>query len=268
MLGSVFGKSIRDLRRGLFWWSIGLVGLVALLISVYPSVRDNPGLNNLVQDYPEALKAFIAFGGAVDYVSGAGYLGSELFSFMVPLLFAVAAIGAGASAIAGEEERGTLELLLAHPVSRRRLATEKIAAAVTEVGVLTVVLWVALWVGVATIGMEISGWKLLSASVSAGALGLTFGAAAFLVGAATGRRALAIGAAAAFAVASYLVNALAVLVTGLEPFQKLSPFYHYAVGDPLRQGIAPTHLLLLLGGAAIAAAIGVAAFDRRDVHAP
>ena len=56
------------------------------MIAVYPTVRDNPDLNKLVEDYPDALKAFIAFGGDLDYVSGAGYLGSELFAFMVPLL--------------------------------------------------------------------------------------------------------------------------------------------------------------------------------------
>ena len=124
MLRSVFTKTLRDLRRGFAWWCVGLIGLVSMMIAVYPTVRDNPSLNKLVQDYPEALKAFIAFGGSLDYVSGAGYLGSELFSFMIPLLFLVAAIGNGAGSLAGEEERGTLEFLLAHPVSRTRVAVE------------------------------------------------------------------------------------------------------------------------------------------------
>jgi ABC-2 type transport system permease protein len=267
MLRSVFAKSMRDLRRALLWWSVGLVGLVAMMTAVYPSIRDNPALKRLTEDYPEALKAFIAFGGSVDYVSGAGYLGIELFSFMVPLLFSIAAIASGAAAIAGEEERGTLELLLSQPVTRRRVAAEKLASAVAEVGVLTIVLWLSLWVGVTLTGMDVSSWEVLSASVTAGALGLTFGAIAFLVGAATGRRALAIGLAATAAVASYLVNALAALVSALEPLQKLSPFYHYAAGDPLRQGVAPAHLLFLVVVAVVAAVAGIAAFDRRDINA-
>ncbi|MGZ4410309.1 MAG: ABC transporter permease subunit, partial [Gaiellaceae bacterium] len=115
MLGSVWGKSLRDVQRAFFWWALGLVGLVALMISVYPSVRGNRSLNQLVNDYPDALKGFVAFGGELDYVSGAGYLGSELFSLMIPLLLLVAAIGAGSRAIAGEEESGTLDLLLANP---------------------------------------------------------------------------------------------------------------------------------------------------------
>jgi len=113
MLRSVLLKSLRDVRRSFAWWSLGIVGLVAMIVAVYPSVRDNPGLNKLVQDYPEALKSFIAFGGVVDYVSPAGYLGSELFSLMVPLVFLLALVGRGASTLAGEEESGTLDLLLA-----------------------------------------------------------------------------------------------------------------------------------------------------------
>ena len=51
---------------------------------------------------------------------------------MVPLLLLIAAIGAGARATAGEEERGTLDLLLANPISRRRLVLEKLAALAAE----------------------------------------------------------------------------------------------------------------------------------------
>ena len=265
-MGSVFAKSLRDLRRSLAWWSVGLAGMVAMMTAVYPSIRDNPALNRLVEDYPEALKAFIAFGGSVDYVSGAGYLGIELFSFMVPLLFVIAAVANGATALAGEEERGTLDLLLSQPVSRRGVAAAKLASAAAEVAVLTLVLWLALWAGVAIFDMGVPAANLLAASLTAGALGLAFGAIAFLLGAATGRRALAIGITAALAVAAYLVNALAALVSGLGPLQKASPFYHYAVGDPLRQVVAPAHLLILVAVALVAAVAGIVLFDRRDLH--
>jgi ABC-2 type transport system permease protein len=263
---SVFAKGLRDLRRGLLWWSVGLAGMVALMAAVYPSIRDNPALNRLVEDYPEALKAFIAFGGSVDYVSGAGYLGIELFSFMLPLLFVIAAVAGGAGAIAGEEERGTLDLLLSQPVTRRGVATAKVSSAAAEVAILTIVLWLALWVGVALFDMGVPATNLLAASLTAGALGLAFGAIAFLVGAATGRRALAIGLTAALAVAAYLINALAPLVSGLGPLQKASPFYHYAAGDPLRQGFATGHVAILVAIAAVSIVAGIVLFERRDVH--
>ena len=46
-----------------------------------------------------------AYGASGDFTSPAGYLDTELFDFFAPLLLLLFAIGAGARAIAGEEER-------------------------------------------------------------------------------------------------------------------------------------------------------------------
>jgi ABC-2 type transport system permease protein len=265
MLPSVLLKTLRDSRRAVAWWSVGLCGLASMMVAVFPSVRGNPGLNKLVQDYPEALKAFIAFGGSVDYTSAAGYLGSELFSFMVPLLLLVASIGAGARAIAGEEEQGTLDLLVANPLSRRRLVFEKLGALVLEIAFLGAVLWVALGVGTRVAGMEIGLANLAAATLDATLLALLFGVLALLVGSAVGRRGLALAVSTAAAVLAYLVNALAAIVGALEPVQKLSPFYHYVAGDPLRQGLALDHAAVLAITGAAVAALAPFVFDARDL---
>ena len=265
MLRNVFLKSLRDLRRSFAWWTVGLAGYVALIASVYPTVRDNPDLEKLVESYPEALKAFVAFGGQFDFTSAAGYLGSELFSFMMPALFLVAAVGHGAGTLAGEEERGTIDLLLSSPLSRTRVALEKLAAMCVELAALGVVLWLALWVGARAFSMEVSVAHLASATALLVVLALAYGAIAFMVAAATGRKTLAIGLTVALAVGAYLVNSLASLVEVLEPFQKATPFYHYAVADPLRQGLDPWHTLFLIAVGAVAAAGGVLLFDRRDL---
>ena len=265
MLRNVFLKSLRDLRRSFAWWTVGLAGYVALIASVYPTVRDNPDLEKLVESYPEALKAFVAFGGQFDFTSAAGYLGSELFSFMMPALFLVAAVGHGAGTLAGEEERGTIDLLLSSPLSRTRVALEKLAAMCVELAALGVVLWLALWVGARAFSMEVSVAHLASATALLVVLALAYGAIAFMVAAATGRKTLAIGLTVALAVGAYLVNSLASLVEVLEPFQKATPFHHYAVADPLRQGLDPWHTLFLLAVGAVAAAAGVLLFDRRDL---
>ena len=265
MRPDVTARTLRSAGRGLAWWSLGLAGMVALMVAVYPTVRDNPALNRLVEQYPEALRAFIGFGGEVDYLSAAGYLGSELFSFMVPLLLLVAAIGAGARAVAGEEEEGTLELVLSCPLSRRRLVLEKLAALVLEVALLGAVLLASLWIGAVAVSMGISFWKLAAATVDAVVLAVLYGALALAVGAATGRRALSIAVATAAAVAAYLVAALAPLVHALDPAKLASPFYHYSAGDPLRHGLSPWHLLLLVAVAAAFSVLAALLLERRDV---
>jgi len=262
----VLRKTLLDDRRALVWWGAGLALLVAMMVSLYPSIHDNPGLTKLVQDLPKAAKGLLSFGGEFDYSTPAGYLGRELFSFTVPLLFLIVGITSGARAIAGEEEVGTLDLLLSLPLSRRRLALDKLGALALELFGLAFVLWLALVAGARGAGMHIAVWNLASATLAALLLGLAFAGVAFLLGAAGLRRAAAAGAAGALAVAAYFVNGLTPLVSWLAPLQKTSPFYWYSAGDALRTGL-DAHLSLLLVLFALASAASLAAFDRRDVRA-
>ena len=126
MLRSVLAKTVRDGRRSLAWWSLGLLGVVLLTVGFWPSVRDSPELARFAQNAPDVLKAFT--GGELDFATAVGYLEARLFALVVPVLFLVYAIGAGARAIAGEEEAGTLDLLLSLPLARTRLVLEKAGA--------------------------------------------------------------------------------------------------------------------------------------------
>lgn len=267
MLDGVLLKTLRDLRRSFAWWAFGLAGYVAMIVAVYPTVRSNDEIEKLMDEYPEALKALFAFGSEFDFSSPAGYLGGELFSFMIPALFLVAAVGNGAGSIAGEEERGTLDLLLATPISRRHVALHKLGAMCVELAGLGVVLWLSLWVGAIAVDMELSAANLAAATTGTVLIAILYGAIAFAVGAGSGRKGLAAGLSVAAAAAAFLVNSLAALVDALQWPQKLSPFYHYTVGDPLRHGFDLPHSLLLLAAAAAVAAVGVVLFDRRDVAA-
>ena len=265
MLRSVFAKTLRDIRRSFAWWTLGLAGYVALIVAVWPTVKNNPALTKLHETYPEALKAFVAFGGEFDFSTPAGYLGAEIFSLLAPLLLLVAAIGAGARAIAGEEERGTLDLLLSAPVSRQRLAVEKLGALVVEIVALGAVFWLALAIGSQATAMHLSLENLAAAVADAVLLAVAFGAIALLLGAATGRRGLATGLTAALAVAAYLLNSLSPLVHALEHVRAASPFYHYVAGDPLRHGFAVDHALVLLAITAVSGLLAPLVFDRRNL---
>ena len=134
-----------------------------------------------------------------------------------------------------------------------------------ELAGLGVVLWLALWIGAQAFSMHVSAGHLAAATALLVVLAIAYGAIAFMLAGATGRKGLAVGVTVALAVAAYLVNSLAGLVDALEPFQKLTPFYHYAASDPLRQGLDPWHTLFLLAAAAAASAVGVFLFGHRDV---
>ena len=220
MLRTITTKTIRDGRRSLFWWALGLVGLTVLTVATYPAVRDMPGMEDLLEGLPDAILALI---GESDLLSPEGYLNSQLFGAIVPLLFLFFGVAAGAGAIAGEEENRTLDLLLSNPVSRTRVVLEKAMAMVIGLVLLGVILWLATYLPALAVDMDLDPLNLVAVIVSASLFGFFMGGFALMVGATSGSRGLAIGLGAALGVAAYLVNSLAPLVDGLDWLQRLSP---------------------------------------------
>jgi ABC-2 type transport system permease protein len=265
VLSSVFAKTVRERLRAFRWWCLVTIGFVSLYGSVYPSIRGKESLNKLLKDYPEALKNLVGFGGNLDFVSGAGYLGSEVFSFWAPIVLLAVAIAAGSSALAGEEESGTLDLLLSLPLSRSRCLLEKLAALVCETSALAFLLWILLVIVSHADAMGVSTGRLAAAVLAALLFALDFGILALALGAATGRRALAIGVSATLAVAADIINALAPMASWLDKIKLASPFYYYSHGDPLRNGVNVRDALILLAVAVVFAVIAPGLFRRRDL---
>ena len=184
-----------------------------------------------------------------------------MFRFLV---FAVC-LTAGAGATAGEEERGTLELLLANPVPRWRVVVEKFLAMVIASGVVVIGIWGALAATALAMSIDLALDHVAAGLVSAWLLGLAVGALAMAIGAATGSRMISIGLALSIAVAAFFVNALGPLVDALKSWRWASPHYHYIGYDPLANGLEPVHAAVL---ACLAVACVVAAallFERRDL---
>ena len=113
MLRNAYFKSIRDLRRPIVWWSLGLFLYAFVIVLFYPSFQDIPDLNEILGDEDSIVRAFI--GNVEDLASPEGFLTAEMLSFMFPLLFIVFTLWLGTSLLVGEERRGSLEVLLSPP---------------------------------------------------------------------------------------------------------------------------------------------------------
>jgi len=107
--------------------------------------------------------------------------------------------------------------------------------------------------------------RVAAAAVGLALLGLLFGTVALAAGALTGSRSAALGLTAAVALPAYLANNVAALVGELEPVQKLSPFYYYLRGDPLRQGFDYGGLAILAAASLVLLAVAVWGLERRDI---
>jgi len=265
MLANVCTKALSDQRRGLVAWSVALVLLVGMYAGFYPSFHGSGSYTDLINQMPKALRDLFTAGVGGDLSSGPGYIYMEMLSFMAPALLLVYAIGAGAQAISGEEERHTLDLLLATPITRRRIVVEKSLAMALGITVITTAVGAAIIAFGAATGMGLSTVNVVASMVHLALLALVFGCLALLVGAATGRIALARGIPAAFAVVAYLVNGFAPSVAWLAPLRKFSPFFQYVGHDPIRNGFSFVAIAVSVMTAAVLVTAAVGLFRRRDI---
>jgi ABC-2 type transport system permease protein len=265
MLGTVFAKTLRDQRRSYLWWLLGFVGSVLLYASVWPSVSANAAdLNDYVAKLPEVIRNLV---GTAGFATPEGYLQSEIFSFIAPILLLVYVIGAGARATAGEEEAGSLDVLLSTPVRRRRVVLDKFDAMVVGAFGLVVVMWLSVVAFGAIWDLRPDLANFTSACVHLFLLALAFGAVALAVGSATGSKGLAIGVPSGIALIAFIVNLFGATVSWLETARLLSPFYYYSGSEPLLNGVDVVHAMVLVTISAVGLAIALWRFERRDLAA-
>jgi ABC-2 type transport system permease protein len=263
MFRSVFLKTLHDQRRGLIGWSIGLGLLVFIEAAVWPSMRDLEGMSDLYASFPDELQKLFNLEAMT---TGTGFMNGELFTLLLPILFIVYAVGRGARFVAGEEEQGTLDLLLVTPLSSARLVLEKALALVAGVAVLGVVLLVVTCVSSRVFGLEISVTDAATGALSMVLLGSEFGAIALAAGTLTGSRATAIAVASVAATAAYVLYATGLIIDAVEPWRPWSPFDQALTGGPLGAGL-PASYLLLAAGAAVSVLVALPVLDRRDIAA-
>ena len=265
MLRDPFLKGLRDQLRPFAMWAAGVAFYVALLISIYPSIRKSAGaIQEYVKNMPEAIRA--AFMGSSDFSTPVGYVNVELLSWLAPIVLIGFAVVVAARSVAGEEESGTLGLVLTHGVGRARFALQKYAAMVVVVVALGAVFWLSLTVATTIAGTPVGAGDLAVAFVRLTLLGLAVGSVSFAVGGATGRRQAAVAAGAGVGVLMYLLNTLAVMNETVRPLRFVSLFYWAGGASPLGKPLDWGGVLVMVAAALLLLAATLVLFERRDLH--
>ena len=217
----------------------------------------------IFRDPPEAFRAML---GSADFLTPNGWIAIGLGHPLILALFAAAALGMASSGIAGEIERGTIDLVLSRQVKRNSFLAAK---AIAALAVLTIVQASGLLGAIlarATVedasGINVAGaargflgsWILFSA----------FLLIALLISAASSLKSRALGISVGLLVGSFFVNVVALLVDGLHALRYLSLF-HYVRADDLiaGDGLSSVAVPAIIG--IVAAALAFVIFNRRDI---
>jgi ABC-2 type transport system permease protein len=265
MLRNAFLKGLRDQGRPLLMWAVGVAFYVALLMAVYPSIRKSASaLQGYIDNLPAAVRA--AFLGSGDFSTPVGFVNTELLSWLAPVVLIAFAIAVAARSLAGEEESGTLSLLLANTVGRRKLVLQKYAAMLVVVAVLGAAFWLSLVIATRIAGTPVGAGQLAEAFIRLTLLGLAIGSVTFAVGGATGRRQAGIAAGAGVGVVMYLLNTLAVMNQSVDALRYLSLFHYSGGASPLGKALDAGGVLVPLATSVALLAATLWLFERRDVR--
>jgi ABC-2 type transport system permease protein len=257
---SVLLGVLRDQRRSLVGWAIALAAVSFVYVGFYPLIGEEQMLD-MAEMLPEDLAVALGYDQLGD---APGYITASVYGLLAPALLLVFAIGAGARFVAGQEEDGTLELELTHPVSRRSIYLERLLGLWAAAALLVAATAVVTALLVLVLDMEVTMTGLLAGSVGLLLLTLVFGTIAFAAGAATGRKVVGLAAGAGLAVAAYIADAIGPLVGG-DWVTAVSPWSWYLANDPLREGFDPAGFGLLAALALVAALAGLVRMQRRDL---
>ncbi|MEX2112196.1 MAG: ABC transporter permease subunit [Pirellulales bacterium] len=258
-----------------------LVSLVVLLFAfawVYVWLISKIELNALAQFLLGGLKDLERLSGVPfqDVATPAGRIALAFIDPLVHLGVIVWAISRGSDAVSGELERGTLEMLLAQPVSRLSIYLSKAVVAVFGLVLICIALWGGLAIGIMLIVEDTDRvWPAMYVPPTINVFGLGFAMAgvAALVSSLDRYRSRTIGIMGAFYAVAVLLKVIARMAPEWEAVGYASIFWPFEPqrmiannADAWRLLIEYNTPLILVGMLCYVA--GAVIFCRRDLPAP
>jgi ABC-2 type transport system permease protein len=261
-LSSVFLKTLRDYRIAILGWGIGM-GLVVVspMASVSALVTTPQARQQLI-----SLAATFAWNAdpvAVDTIGGYATFKIGIFMFLI----AVWPLLAGSRMLRGEEDRGSLDVLLSLPRPRLNVALEKLAAMWTALFAMGVLIGLLAFAGGKKFGGDFGLGDALLFGLNLALVCAVFGGLALLISQFTQERGPAAGWTAGLLLVFIVLDMVHRVVPNTEWISRFSPIYYYGLSKPLipSYGVNAGAMVVLFALAAILGGAAVWLFVRRDV---
>src|SRR2546429_182039 len=252
---NIYLKTLRDYRIAILGWGLGIGLLIYVVLSSFPSLVETP----------EARVALVSLGPSFAWIAEPikidtpGGYATFKYGFTV-LVMALWPLLASSRMLRGEEERGSMDVLLSMPRGRGRVALEKLAA------IWTALLGMGLLIGLLTYagGMRVNAdFSLGDALLSGLNLALicgVFGSLALLISQFTQERGTAAGLTGGLLLIFIVLDMVHRVIPNTEWISRLSPIYYYNLNKPLvpGYGINAGALLVLLALSIILSGVAIA----------
>lgn len=251
-------------RGQIIGWGLGIAALGLLIGSFYSIFMERQeDFMQMVESYPPEFLAF--FGGdATSLLTPEGYLGMYGFS-MLPVIVGIFAVIVGSSLLAGDEERGRLDLILSYPIGRTNFFFGRLLAFIGATIAILLIAWLGFSLPLLWSDMEITWAQMALPFLPLLAQLLIYGTLALLLSMVLPSRNLAATISGLVMVTSYFMGSLAGLAEELATIAKVFPYAYFQGTD----AISNLNLIWLFSLLAISTVMAIVAwwrFLRRDIR--
>lgn len=264
MSWTLFRATLHQRRTSIFWFSFGLVCYAWMMTWFWPQMGGDTYAGMLESLPPEFLALF---GGTdVPFASLGGYFQVEYLGLMWILIVAAAVILFAGKAFSGEVAAGTMEFVLAQPISRARFAITRVVSLVGYCALLAAASFVPIQVFGPRYEIDLSAetfWTLC-------ALGFVFmlavGGIAMLLSAFARGTGLPGAVSAGLLVVMWVLDLIAGVSEFAEAFDPVNLVTYWQPGKIINGGAVPAEAWWVYAGVALVTlAASVVVFMRRDV---
>lgn len=241
-------------------WGIGLGLYGVMYVAIYPEIGEQ--MTALAD-----ISIYRAMG--IDMNSFEGYMASSLVG-VIPIMLAIYVIMTSSATLAGEDDKGTLELIVTMPLKRWQIVTMKAAALVLVTFLILVI--AGLWSAIAlnwmknSFAVDVTAIQFFLAILSAWPITLAFLMIGLFFSAYLPNQLSASMATTVVFLVSYFGEILAGMVKALEVIKPFSLFTYFDSSAALfSKGVQAGDVGVLLGVAAFFFVLALLSFQRRDI---
>jgi len=209
-------------------WGIPLMLLGIITIPFYDLVAENEKqLRPVLENLKPLVKSFVGGDEVEEIFTPQGFIALRYFAFL-PVILGIYGSVSGSGLLAADEERGILDFVLAHPVSRGQLFWGRVVAFTVSLSCIIGLGWLGLWIGVAKAeSMNFSPFQLVLPYLSVFVVTWFFACFSLALSMCVPSRSSAAMISGIVVLAGYIITTLSKAIKGLESWAIFSPLTYY-----------------------------------------
>ncbi len=261
---NIFRRELRANLKSLIIWCVIMALLILVGISKFSAYFNNPELLKILDSMPAALIEAMNM-RAFNLTTISGFYG--IMGVYFALLGAIAAAMWGSDAISKEERDKTVEFSLVLPVTRSKVITAKVLAALVNCIVFVLVTWLVSYGVAQSYKPDQVFYNFLTLQmVAMFVIELVFLAIGLLLGCAMKQYKRSSSIAIAIILVAYFLSILSGLQKNLEFLKYFTPFKYFDASDLFRNGLSGTYLMLSAGIIFVCVVGAYLTYNRRDLY--